>query len=995
MPLGDHAAHWSSYIGEVIRGVPLYYPSWLKVLKERKAALITDIGTQFDLRPHMESPDWTEINAGIQQHLQKAYNTNKVAFKAHHWVIDRDLLCGEDQADTRKEEAVATAPTLMMRFNPWLEGVSSEGTFSVLVGYCQHGPQPAQVRPRLKARSTAYTKSGEFGAGTTRRVPDDQRTKDEDAMAIMSADVARSHGNDGGGEDHPPPHHVPSGCMGCFANRGKGKRKPNLGGKAAGRLNTPDKTRNLSLKEITDKKGPVPIRFELRDKQTVMPLGDHAAHWSSYIGEVIRGVPLYYPSWLKVPKERKAALITDIGTQFDLRPHMESPDWTEINAGIQQHLQKAYNTNKAAFKAQHWVIDPTTGTYNVEKIRRARPEDITAEEWDKDPGRLLAFEMRWQSSGTQEYPSLIDTFFVAHTVNGEFLQDEDRRIYEEMRRLEATGTYSDDEINRLARRDKQRGHIPGVGRFESGGASGSGGCRDDEESADDQEDEDEDGDGDNSGVVKNMKKPGQAPRGVPVGPKVGFKPVKQVFRQVSKKNNVNTSGNKKKDADAEPTIEVSNSNSFDVLNSVEIDVYLGTNSGTSNLASKKANFGGSSSLNVEASSTNTTPIVDKINKYEKLVIDGKVSLVDDEGKSLKNVAYSDNHDSEDEVESVDNNMAHFMALEMVGFGNNSLLEQLRDTYENVDYDYDPYDDDGYEGQKIPDNIQSICDNLDITVRDGTLKVEHMIGQEATEEIASTGAETNSGDYTPYENHEYQQYQGLQPELSQDDRSLIGKVAADHSHKWIFKEPSDQEINFLSTWNNSADSHPRTWEAQFQAGIKTIALVAVREGVIQLGSIHKVIEDLSYVVMLRKKLSYIESIPGVLLPHPSASLYPFKPEGYNTPEAWPSFHGGVNDLAATPYNQPLNVTPSMSSLEALLSKLPSVVPVCSSPMAAPPFCEAAQPHFVTVSPEKEVAEDEEIKDVGESSSSMSSYGHHHQHFAHHEMNVSSCMANNRY
>ncbi|GJU43434.1 hypothetical protein Tco_1200700 [Tanacetum coccineum] len=163
-------------------------------------------------------------------------------------------------------------------------------------------------------------------------------------------------------------------------------------------------------------------------------------------------------------------------TQFDLRPHMESPDWTEINAGIQQHLQKAYNTNKAAFKAQHWVIDPTTGTYNVEKIRRTRPEDITAEEWDKDPGRLLAFEMRWQSSGTQEYPSLIDTFYVAHTVNGEFLQDEDRRIYEEMRRLEATGTYTDDEINRLARRAG-----PSTPEYES---------------VDDQEDEDEDGDGD-------------------------------------------------------------------------------------------------------------------------------------------------------------------------------------------------------------------------------------------------------------------------------------------------------------------------------------------------------------------------------------------------------------------------------------------------------------------------------------------------------------------
>lgn len=36
-------------------------------------------------------------------------------------------------------------------------------------------------------------------------------------------------------------------------------------------------------------------------------------------------------------------------------------------------------------------------------------------------------------------------------------------------------------------------------------------------------------------------------------------------------------------------------------------------------------------------------------------------------------------------------------------------------------------------------------------------------------------------------------------------SLIGKVAADHGHKWIFKEPSDHEINFLSAWNNPVDS----------------------------------------------------------------------------------------------------------------------------------------------------------------------------------------------
>ncbi|GJY89096.1 hypothetical protein Tco_0503724 [Tanacetum coccineum] len=119
-----------------------------------------------------------------------------------------------------------------------------------------------------------------------------------------------------------------------------------------------------------------------------------------------------------------------------------------------------------------------------------------------------------------------------------------------------------------------------------------------------------------SDVVKNLKKPSQAPRGVLVGPKVGFKPVKQVYRPVSKKNNVNTSGNKKKDAEFQK--EVSNPNSFDVFNSVENDVILGTNGETSNLASKEANYSGSLLWNVGSSSINTTPIVEKIDMLEKL-----------------------------------------------------------------------------------------------------------------------------------------------------------------------------------------------------------------------------------------------------------------------------------------------------------------------------------------------------------------------------------------
>lgn len=199
---------------------------------------------------------------------------------------------------------------------------------------------------------------------------------------------------------------------------------------------------------------------------------------------------------------------------------------------------------------------------------------------------------------------------------------------------------------------------------------------------------------------------------------------------------------------------------------------------------------------------------------------------------------------------------------------------------------------------------------------------------------STNAETNYGDF--------QHFQGLQPEIffkmSHEiynyGEGLIGKVAADHTHKWIHKDFGEQEINFLSTCHNLANSQPRTWEAQFQSGIKTIALIALREGVIQLGATQKVIEDLSYIGSLREKLSLIESIPGVLLPHPSSSAFPYKADGHCVAETWP-IQVGMDPTLEHGYEHPLlnqqtplmmmKITPSMNSLEALLAKLPSVVP----------------------------------------------------------------------
>ncbi|GJZ64370.1 putative reverse transcriptase domain-containing protein [Tanacetum coccineum] len=242
---------------------------------------------------------------------------------------------------------------------------------------------------------------------------------DDDGVDVMSADVARGHGGDGGSDDRPLTHHIPIGCGGCFANRGT--RKPNLGGRKAGRLHTRQETHNLGLKKITDDKGPVPIRFEWDDKKTLMPLGDHASHWSNYLGELIREMPLYYPSWQKVSAERKAAILTKIGTQFDLTPHMQSQHWTDINAGIQQHMQRLYNTNKASLKAAHWVKNPETGTYDVESIRQQRG-DVDA-------------------AGSR------------------------------LQHLVGCSLHTDEEINALARKGKHQGYLLGVGRVLPGWAT--------------------------------------------------------------------------------------------------------------------------------------------------------------------------------------------------------------------------------------------------------------------------------------------------------------------------------------------------------------------------------------------------------------------------------------------------------------------------------------------------------------------------------------------
>ncbi|GJT69783.1 cytokinin dehydrogenase 3-like protein [Tanacetum coccineum] len=202
------------------------------------------------------------------------------------------------------------------------------------------------------------------------------------------------------------------------------------------------------------------------------------------------------------------------------------------------------------------------------------------------------------------------------------------------------------------------------------------------------------------------------PKNKGVGEKKTVKKLSQTSRGVS------VFGNKKKCV--KPAIEVSNSNPFDILNSVDNDVEFGTNGGTTNLVNNEATSSGSSFMNIDNDGefTSNTPICEKIDKIERQICEGKLRLLDNDVNPL---VPSGIVESDSEVEMVFDETSNLRISTSgkdesdKGYGTNSLLEQWRDSYQDND-DYDPYDDDMYENHDLSEQLQSICDDLNITVR---------------------------------------------------------------------------------------------------------------------------------------------------------------------------------------------------------------------------------------------------------------------------------------
>ncbi|GJR61524.1 mRNA-capping enzyme-like protein isoform X2 [Tanacetum coccineum] len=202
-----------------------------------------------------------------------------------------------------------------------------------------------------------------------------------------------------------------------------------------------------------------------------------------------------------------------------MRPDKSKPNefstYKKVMRSIQDNITEEAVLNEIQNIIRLSMVDGwSSATHTLVGVGVAEP--------NMNPGEATGME----SSATREYPLLIHTFFLTHTVNGVFLNPEDKVLYDEMLRLQGLGsntatgqrtvippsppcTHSSD-VAKLKKREKVLSHQVNMfmklfrsndkfsqmfsqleSQPEISGGSGSGGCGDDEQG--DDEDDGEDG----------------------------------------------------------------------------------------------------------------------------------------------------------------------------------------------------------------------------------------------------------------------------------------------------------------------------------------------------------------------------------------------------------------------------------------------------------------------------------------------------------------------
>ncbi|XP_047336848.1 protein RICE SALT SENSITIVE 3 [Impatiens glandulifera] len=125
--------------------------------------------------------------------------------------------------------------------------------------------------------------------------------------------------------------------------------------------------------------------------------------------------------------------------------------------------------------------------------------------------------------------------------------------------------------------------------------------------------------------------------------------------------------------------------------------------------------------------------------------------------------------------------------------------------------------------------------------------------------------------------------------------LMGKIASDKCHKWVFKEPMNQ-CETSNYWQSSFDAIPTEWTDQFESGIQTVAVIQAGHGLLQLGSCKIIAEDLHFVLKMRHTFESLGYQSGFYLSHLFSSSSPSSLLQINPQQS--AFNWGSNSLMAS-------------------------------------------------------------------------------------------------
>ncbi|CAH9108061.1 unnamed protein product [Cuscuta epithymum] len=150
--------------------------------------------------------------------------------------------------------------------------------------------------------------------------------------------------------------------------------------------------------------------------------------------------------------------------------------------------------------------------------------------------------------------------------------------------------------------------------------------------------------------------------------------------------------------------------------------------------------------------------------------------------------------------------------------------------------------------------------------------------------------------------------------------LMGKVASDKCHKWVFKEPTECEPNISNYWQSSFDALPQEWSDQFESGIQTIAVIQAGHGLLQLGSCKIIPEDLHFVLRMRHTFESLGYQSGFYLSQLFSSTRNATPHSSSTLKQ-------PNRPLPPPFNWSMSSTPSVLSSPSFQNSVNLGIPPC--------------------------------------------------------------------